>query len=65
MPRDRLRTCCAECAYFDPHDPADELSEGSCRRLPPRAADDDANNGIWPTVQVDEWCGEWKAPTGL
>jgi hypothetical protein len=34
------------------------LSEGSCRRNPPRQ-DFQTGNGRWPHTKSDDWCGEF------
>lgn len=56
---------CASCFYFT-NDGRDDGS-GLCRRYAPRPISDDlvklGNHPItWPEVEVDDWCGEFKAP---
>ena len=48
---------CEDCHYFEA-DKEDE-SIGVCRRYPPMLATDE-QIGFWPTVDIDDWCGEYK-----
>lgn len=45
---------CGRCWWYDDTDG----DEGFCRRCPPVIADNCAKR--WPTVNNDDWCGEFK-----
>ena len=51
---------CSNCSYYD-------SSYRDCRRSSPKAAAVFSENesryiAVWPSVNKDDWCGEWRAP---
>lgn len=56
---------CENCIHFSP-----QLAAGTCRRYAPQAYISEVlvpklAYGIWPFVQTNDFCGEWKEiPTG-
>jgi hypothetical protein len=62
-----LRQFCEDCRYFWKADPHGEM--GVCRRYPPTVcaifdSGDERTHEItiYPTLNVKEWCGEWRLP---
>lgn len=50
---------CRTCAFRD-----QEEGYYICRRLPPQYVISEAGNAVlWPTVNLDDWCGEYKRRT--
>src|SRR3990167_965465 len=66
---------CEHCQYFFerrlPHSdgvPAQKAVWGECRRQPPVPKAGgvlDTVRWLWPKVDGDNWCGEFRAPEGL
>ena len=57
----------AELTMFDPcdHEEVGVLAY-ECRRFPPTVFVGDEETGAvqaWPTMQPEDWCGEWEART--
>lgn len=55
-----LRMCVA-CQFYSPRKEA----TGECRRNPPHTHtftwfDDICHQGVWPTVDAVDWCGEFR-----
>ena len=46
---------CATCKFYC-------AKQGECRAHPPTITDSE-NEGIWPTVSSEDWCGEWQSKT--
>lgn len=49
---------CAACVFFDAS--FDGASYGLCRRGAPRFGPHGTLDGVWPEVDVDDWCGEFR-----
>jgi len=46
---------CQTCAFF-------HAAQSQCRRYAPQPqAENSRATAVWPTVAVDDWCGEYKA----
>ena len=43
---------CSDCKFF-------EEDDDSCRAHPPTLLEHNME-GRWPTVDSDDWCGEWQ-----
>lgn len=57
MPEER----CENCKFWK--ETADDGSTGECQRYPPQLVTNSVGTVIdaaWPTVDADDWCGEWK-----
>ena len=48
---------CGSCAYVALHD-ADDVPHLTCRRYAPRAHGEKLGS-VWPTVDPDDWCGDF------
>ena len=53
---------CSSCRYWDRYE-GEKL--GRCRIDPPKVCegwftDADDMAGVWPAVDENQWCGEWK-----
>lgn len=61
---------CATCQFYDRKQAkatagsVAQSHQGQCRRTSPMLHPVNAKSyvvdGVWPTVQDDDWCGEWK-----
>lgn len=55
---------CRTCVYFAAHRADDDIPEtGDCVRYPPQHVPADARGpagSAWPTVGVEDWCGEQR-----
>jgi len=55
---------CEDCHFFELDYSEDtEASTGICRRYPPNAIAADVSS-FWPTVDIDDWCGEYQVSGG-
>ena len=52
------KQCCGTCQFFL-HSESVE-NEGTCRRHAPTINHDPQNHGVWPVINIREWCGEWE-----
>lgn len=59
--------CCGTCRFHvrETRDPARPALTGHCHGGPPSVLRYYSNTGlvelaVWPTTQVDEWCGQWQ-----
>lgn len=48
---------CDTCRYSEIEGHPDGTVSFQCHRLPPHTID---NMHAWPTVNSDDWCGEWE-----
>lgn len=46
---------CDRCVYWQE---TTSCTEGDCRRYAPLM--NDVASGLWPKVDVDDWCGDFK-----
>lgn len=46
---------CLKCRFFVDH----KSYIGECRRNSPKMSDESIY-GVWPSVTIDGWCGEWS-----
>lgn len=49
---DDEKPLCSTCVYFD-------SDTDQCRHNAPRVVSANDDHGVWPSVNSDDWCGEW------
>ncbi len=54
---------CSNCRFWQKFPDVSKLLNGECRIERPKVSVEPGNeaaSAIWPTVEIDDWCGEWK-----
>lgn len=52
-----MKECCKNCKWWVKMNFPEDA--GKCKRMPPTAFERVSMFGAFPTVRVDDWCGEY------